>query len=123
MANKTDKTELKKVNIVDKLEAERAVEPVIVDKDNGTQSFEDSKTEKVTAPEQVEGAAAMDNSGTEGPFVDYIETPVVVREKRIITEGLSKAQLKDYAEKLEKSNPKKYAAKKDELDRKIKEAK
>lgn len=115
---------LKKVTIKEKLDAENSVEPVIVNKDNGTQSFEDTKTEKVTAPEQVEGAASMDNVETsEQQYEDYIETPVVIREKRIIDESLNKSKLEALVEDYKTKNPKKYAAKKEELERKIKDAK
>jgi hypothetical protein len=94
--------------------------PKEVTKDNGTQSFEGSKTEKVTAPVQIEGAAQMDNVDAPNQvFTDYIETPVVVREKRIIDENLNKENLKALIEKYKTTNPKKYKAKKEELERKL----
>lgn len=111
---------MNKITIKEKLDAEKNVEPVLVDKDNGTQTFEDTKMEKVTAPEVIEGAAKMDNIDPEEDNVDYIETPVVVREKRIISEKLDKAGYKKVLADLKENNPKKYEAKKEELERKIK---
>lgn len=111
------------MTIREKLDADNSTEPVLMNKDNGTQTFEDSKIEKVTAPIQVEGAASMDNTDPSGVKYDYIETPVVVREMRIIDESISKKGYKELLERYEKQNPKKFAAKKAELERKMKEVK
>ncbi len=98
-------------------------EPKLVNKDNGTTTFEDSSTEKVTTPEVVEGAANMDNTTTAQVKEDWIETPVVVREKRIIDERIGSVDYKDYLENLKTRNPKKYEAKKAELAKRSKENK
>lgn len=96
------------------------MEPVIVNKDNGTQTFEDSKMEKVTALEQVEGAAKMDNTDPSEENVDYIETAVVVREKRTINEKLDVKGYESLLKEYKVKNPKKYEAKKEEFANKIK---
>lgn len=121
--NKTNETKIKTVHINEKLAAEKNVEPVMVNKDNGTQTFEGTVMEKVTAPIQVEGAAKMDNAEFTEDNVDYIETPVVIREKRIISTGGSKEGLKAIIENYKVSNPTKYEAKKAELEKKLSEAK
>lgn len=92
--------------------------PRLVNKDNGTQTFSESTTEKVNEPTPiVTGAAKMDNTGTDDVKVDYIETPVVVREKRVIDESLS---AEDYDKQLEyyKTNlPHKYESAKLEFEK------
>lgn len=113
---------MQKTTIKERLAAEKQVEPVEVDRDNGTQTFSDSKTEKVTAPVVIEGAAVMDNvdlSVTPQVSVDYIETPVVVREKRVIDERISAENMAEIIESYKTSNPKKYEAKKAELEKKM----
>lgn len=121
---KTTKKEVENpdgLEVVDKSQGEKDdTAPKIVLKDNGTQSFENSKMEKVTADGQVEGAASMDNtSDFVGEKVDYIETPVVVREKRIINESLTASKYQELLENYKKNNPKKYKAKKAELEAKL----
>jgi hypothetical protein len=112
MANKTTKSDLKvedrsRGNITD-------TEAKIIERDNGTATFEDSVTEKVTATRVVEGAGKMDNVNTD-VNVDYIETPVVIREKRII----DPQNIKNVISRYNESSPK-AEAKKEELARKAK---
>ena len=123
MANKTEKTEDKapesasydSLEVVDKSKGTpEDTQPVVEKKDNGTTTFEDSTIEKVTEDLQVAGAASMDNvSDFAGEKIDWVETPVVQREKRIINE--SNVDYDAYLESLKTRNPKKYEAKKAEL--------
>ena len=116
MANKTDNTEAKgaDLEVVDKSKGTPdETQPVIEKKDNGTTTFENSSVEKLTEDLQVAGAASMDNvSDFVGEKVDYVETPVVMRERRVINE--SNIDWDAYLENLKKTNPKKYEAKKAE---------
>jgi len=116
MANKTDSVETKgaDLEVVDRSKGTPdETQPVIEKKDNGTTSFEGGSVEKVTEDLQVAGAASMDNvSDFVGEKVDYIETPVVKRERRVINE--SNVDWDVYLEDLKKNNPKKYEAKKAE---------
>ena len=93
---------------------ETATESKKVDLGNGTQSFEGSSMEKVTEPVIVQGAEEMDNADpSKLVYTDNIETPVVVREKRVIDERI--VDVNAYLEGLKKTNPRKYEMKKQEL--------
>ncbi len=114
---------MNKTTIKERIETESMVEPVEIDKSNGTQSFEDSRTEKLTAPVVIEGAATLDNADpTAQVYVDYVETSVVVREKRIIDERLQADGFKTILEDYKRKSPAKYEAKKEELERKAADA-
>jgi hypothetical protein len=90
------------------------VQPRRVSTDNGTQSFEESSMEKVTATEFTQGAQEFDNADpTKLVRTDTIETPVVVREKRIIDESI--VDVDAYLERLKTTNPRKHELKKEEL--------
>lgn len=90
-------------------------------KDNGTQTFVEGTDQKVTEA-YASGAAEMDNDDpTKLVKVDIIETPLVRREVRITDENIKGSQYTDLIERYKTSNPKKYEAKKAELERKAAE--
>jgi hypothetical protein len=112
MANKTTNKES-----VEDLEVKE------VDKSNGTQTFEETRMEKVTEPVITEGTPVLDNSDpTKGLYVDNIESKAVVREKRTINEGMSAEGYQAYLDNLKKTNPAKYEAKREEIERKMADA-
>lgn len=93
--------------------------PKLVNLDNGSQTFQDSEVQKVTHPEIVQGAFRQDNTAPKNIYVDNIETPMVMRETRIIDERLKKADFKRVMDELAASNPEKFAAQKDDLQKQM----
>jgi hypothetical protein len=114
------KADLKKVNLNDQAEIAREFQaPQLVNYDNGTQSFDETETQKVTHPEIVQGAYAQNNADPRPTYVDNVETPVVMREKRVIQEALTSDQFQAFMDKEEASRPTVFADRKADYEKQM----
>ena len=100
------KGDLEKVDLNVKAAEDRSFPaPKLVNYDNGTQEFHDTEVQKVTHPEIVQGAFSADNVTPKDSYVDNVETPAVVRETRVINEGMTKAQMQAHMDELKATRP------------------